>query len=185
MANRRSHRKRPRNGGRSPGKGSAEDVAVIRGDFADYLRARNYAPFTMEQCQRHLTRIVDWLREHPNQPALNELTRRMVPRLLAQVLPGRSSETRINYRKAVFHWLRFKGRYSEPVARPWAPWLGDYLQFLRTQQGVGQATLELNEASAKAFMEWQFDTSRANWSLVQPTDIWRFARRYVRGVQNS
>src|ERR1019366_5663869 len=87
MANRHSHRKKLRIGGRSPGKGSAEDVAAICGDFDDYLRARNYAPFTVEHCQRHFMRIADWLREHPNQPALNELTRPMVPRLLAQVLP--------------------------------------------------------------------------------------------------
>jgi integrase/recombinase XerD len=183
MANRRSDCKKPRIGGRSPGKGSAKDVTVICGNFADYLRARNYAPFTVEHCQRHLMRIADWLREHPNQPALNELTRRMVPRLLAQVLLGRSPETRMNYRKAVLHWLRFAGRYSGPVTRPWAPWPSDYLQFLSRHQGVGQATRELNEASAKAFMEWQFGTARANWSRVQPTDIWRFASRYVRGVK--
>jgi len=183
MANRSSHRKKPRSGGQSPDKGSAKDVAAICGDFADYLRARNYAPFTVEHCQRHLMRIADWLREHPNQLALNELTRRVVPRLLTQVLPGRSPETRMNYRKAVLHWLRFTGRYSGPVTRPWAPWLSDYLQFLRTHQGVGQATLELNEASTKAFMEWQFGAGRANWSRVQPTDIWRFARHYVRGVK--
>ena len=118
MANRRSHRKKPRIRGRSLGKGSAADGAVIRGDFADYLRARNYAPLIVEHCQRLLTRIADWLREHPNQPAMSELTRRVVPRLLTQVLPGRSPETRMNYRKAVMHWLRFRGRYSGPVNRP-------------------------------------------------------------------
>ena len=175
MANRFSHRKTPRSGGRSLGKRSAEDAAVSRGEFTDYLRARNYAPLTVEHCQRLLTRIADWLRDHPNQPTLKELTRRMVPRLLRQALPGRSLETRRNYRKAVLHWLRFKGRYSEPVTHPWAPWLSDYLQFLSTHQGVGQATLELNEASAKAFLEWQFGTGQANWSQVEPTDIWSFA----------
>ena len=183
MANRRSHRRNPRRRSRALEKGLAENVALIQGDFADYLRARHYAPFTVEHCQRHLRRIADWLREHPNQRALNELTRPMVPRLLAQVLPGRSPETRMNYRKALFHWLRFQGRYAVPVTRPWAPWLSDYLQFLGTHQGVGQATLELNEASAKAFLEWQFGAGRANWSRVQVTDIWSFATRYVRGVK--
>jgi hypothetical protein len=183
MANKRSHRSKPRSGSGPSGKNSAEDVAIIRGDFADYLRARHYAPLTIERCQRHLTRIAEWLRKHPKQPALNGLTRSMVPRLLVQVLPGRSLETRMNCRKAVFHWLRFKGRFSELVTRPWAPWLRDYLQFLPTHQGVGRATLELNEACAKAFREWQFGTGRANWSRVQPTDIWRFASRYVRGVK--
>jgi integrase/recombinase XerD len=183
MANRRSHCRDARIRSRSLGKRSAADEAISGGDFADYLRARNYAPFTIEHCQSHLTRIANWLREHPNQPALDELTRQMVPRLLAQVLPGRSPETRMNYRKAVFHWLRFKGRYSTPVAHPWAQWLSDYLQFLRTHRGVGRATLELSEASVKAFMGWQFGTGRASWSRVRPTDIWSFASRYVRGVK--
>jgi site-specific recombinase XerD len=90
--------------------------------------------------------------------------------------------TRINYRKALFHWLRFKGRHSEPVARAWAPWLTDYLQFLRTHQGVSQSTVDLSEANAKAFLEWQFGAGRANWSRVRPADIWTFSRRQVRGV---
>ena len=88
----------------------------------------------------------------------------------------------MNYRKAVFHWLRFKGRYAEPVSRPWASWLTDYLQFLRTHQGVSQSTLDLNEANTKAFMEWQFGAGQADWSRLKPTDIWSFARHYVRGV---
>jgi site-specific recombinase XerD len=89
----------------------------------------------------------------------------------------------MKYRKAVFHWLRFQGRYSAPVTCPWAPWLSDYLQFLRTHQGVSRSTLERNEASAKAFLEWQFGAGRAKWSRVQPADIWRFASHYVRGVK--
>jgi integrase len=32
-------------------------------------------------------------------------------------------------------------------------------------------------------MEWQFGTAQANWSQVQPTDIWSFARHHVRGVK--
>jgi site-specific recombinase XerD len=158
-------------------------VALIQGDFAAYLRARHFAPFSIEHYQRRLIRVASWLRHHPRHPALHELSRRMVPRLLAQILPRRNRETSTNYRKVVFHWLRFKGRYSEPVLRPWAPWLSDYIQFLRTHQGVSQATLDLNEANTKAFMEWQFGPGRADWSAVQPADIWSFARRHVCGVK--
>jgi hypothetical protein len=48
---------------------------------------------------------------------------------------------------------------------------------------VSRSTLELNEASAKAFLEWLFGAGRAKWSRVQPTDIWGFASHYVRGVK--
>ncbi len=183
MANTRLHRSPPCTESRSLGKKSEEDLTVIRGEFVDYLRDRHYAPLTVDRCQCCLARVADWLREHPKQPALNELTRPIVPRLLVRVLPGRSLETRMNYRKAVFHWLRFRGRHSGLVTRPWAPWLSDYLQFLRTHRGVGRATLELSEAGAKAFMEGQFGTGRADWSRVRPSNIWRFAGRYVRGVK--
>ncbi len=164
-------------------RGLAKDVLVIRGDFSNYLRARNYSRLTIGHYQRHLIRIACWLREHPHHPPLRELSRRIVPRLLVQVLPRLAARTRWNYRAAVIHWLRFNGHYSEPVDRPWAPWLRDYLQFLRAHRGVGQSTLDLNETNAKAFMEWQFGTDQANWSQVQPTDIWSFARHQVRGVK--
>ena len=182
MADKCFHCTGPRLGSRLRSKGLAEDVAVIHGEFADYLRARHYAQFTVDQYQRRLVWVASWLREHCRRPTLHELTRRMVPHLLAKVFPRRSPETRINYRKAVLHWLRFKGRYSEPVSRPWASWLTDYLQFLRTHQGVSQSTLELNEANTKAFLEWQFGAGQADWSRLKPTDIWSFARHYVRGI---
>ena len=182
MAIKRFHQSGSRAEDRLLSKGLAEDVTVIHSDFADYLRARHYAPLTVDHYQRRLVHVACWLREHPRHPALRDLTRRIVPHLLAQVLPRRSPETRMNYRKAVFHWLRFKGRYAEPVSRPWASWLTDYLQFLRTHQGVSQSTLDLNEANTKAFMEWQFGAGQADWSLLKPTDIWSFARHYVRGV---
>jgi site-specific recombinase XerD len=169
--------------GRHSSKGLADDLAIMHGDFADYLRSRHYAPRTVEHYKRHMVRVACWLRDHPRYPALEELTRPIVARLLAHVLPHGSLETRMNYRKAMFHWLRFRGRYARPIARPWAPWLSDYLQFLRTHQGVSQSTLDLNRDNAVAFMEWQFGNDRAKWSRVQPADIWRFARHYVRGVK--
>lgn len=113
---------------RLPSEGLARDIASIRDGFADYLRTRHYAPSTVEHYQRHLVRVACWLRDHPRHPALEALTRPIVARLLAHVLPQGSLETRMNYRKAVFHWLRFRARYARPIARPWAPWLHDYLQ---------------------------------------------------------
>jgi integrase/recombinase XerD len=32
-------------------------------------------------------------------------------------------------------------------------------------------------------LEWQFGNGRAQWSRVRPTDIWRFAHHYVRGIK--
>ena len=183
MANKNFHRAEPRGRSQLRRDELTKDVAVICGDFSNYLRARNYGRLTIGQYQRYLIRIAGWLREHPHHSALRELTCRMVPRLLVRVLPRLAPSTRTNYRAAAIHWVRFNGRYSEPVDRPWAPWLRDYLQFLRTHRGVGQSTLDRSEANAKAFMEWQFGTGPAHWSQVQPTDIWSFAGHHVRGVK--
>ena len=87
MAIKRFHQSGPRTEDRLLSKGLAEDVAVIHSDFADYLRARHYAPLTVDHYQRRLVHVACWLREHPRHPALRELTRRIVPHLLAQVLP--------------------------------------------------------------------------------------------------
>ena len=163
----------------------AKDVAVIDGQFGAYLRCLGEAPITVEQYQRKLICVAAWLREHLSHPSLNEFTRSQVPGLLTRILPHRSPVTRVKYRHALFHWLRFQGRYMEPIREGWGPWLSDHLQFLRTHQGVSRSTLELNEANTKAFLKWQFGTGRAQWSQVRPSDIWDFARRHVRGVKPS
>jgi site-specific recombinase XerD len=142
-----------------------------------------YAAPSIERHQCNLVRIAVWLRNHPNQPALSKLTPRIVPCLLARVLPTRHRATKMACRTALFHWLKFQGRDREPVTYPWGRWLRDYLDFLRTHQGVGRATLELNEARARDFLKWQFGKGPVEWSRVRPTDIWRFAHLYVRGIK--
>jgi hypothetical protein len=82
MAKHQLHRREPLSGGQ-PSKGLTRDVAVIHSEFTDYLRARRYAEATIERYRRHLVRIADWLHQHKHRGTLAELTRRMVPRLLA------------------------------------------------------------------------------------------------------
>jgi hypothetical protein len=85
------------------------------------------------------------------------LTRQMLDRLLTDLQTGRTHKTVLGYRKPLRHWLRFQGRLKKPP-RPaaWQPWLQDYLEFLRTHRGVGQATLEHAEADVRTFLRWQF-----------------------------
>src|SRR5271168_81920 len=83
----------------------AEDVALIRGDFADYLRGLGLSPLTVELYLRRLTLVAHWLHEHSHRLPLSKLTRRAVSKLLNDCLEGRGFETVINYRKALFHWL--------------------------------------------------------------------------------
>ena len=86
----------------------AADVALIRGGFADYLRGLGFSTFTIEHYLRRLVRVAHWLHEHPRRLPLSKLTHRAVPNVLNDCLKGRCFEMVINYRKAVFHWLRRK-----------------------------------------------------------------------------
>jgi len=177
------HRKR-RRFAKSPLKGTPpEDVKVVQGQFTEYLRSRHFSPLTIEHHQRRLVYLAFWLSKHRHYPSLGRLTRRKIPRLLAHALAGRTAQTRINYWKAVLHWVRFNGGALEPIVRPWASWVTDYLEFLRTHRGVGPSSLDHSERNARAFMDWQFGNGKADWSTVRPTHIWSFACRHVRGVK--
>jgi integrase/recombinase XerD len=177
----RSRLRRPRE--KEPKELTAQ-VATIRGGFAEYLRGLGYASITIDHYQRHLSFVAGWLEKHPKRGSLDELSRGIVLCLLHDILPGRRPETLINYRKAVFHWLRFQGRYTEPIrAAPWLSWLNDYLHFLTTHRGVGPATIEPSVVTVRAFLDWQFGNSRVSWTRVQAGDIWRFASHHVRGLK--
>jgi site-specific recombinase XerD len=108
----------------------------------------------------------------------------MLDRLLTDLQTGRTHKTVLGYRKPLRHWLRFQGRLKKPP-RPaaWQPWLQDYLEFLRTHRGVGQATLEHAEADVRTFLRWQFGCGPADWSQVATTDLWAFAEYIARGVK--
>jgi hypothetical protein len=162
----------------------AENVALIRGGFADYLRGLGFSAFTVELYLRRLMLVAHWLHEHPHRLPLNKLTRRAVANLLKDCLEGRCSETVINYRKALLHWLRFQSRYAKPAKGAlWQLWVEEYADFLRTHRGVGSTTIEHSAASAQAFLRWQFGRNRADWSRVHASDIWAFARHFSTGVK--
>ena len=157
------------------------DVADILGGFTGYLHDLGYAALTIEHYRRRLLAVAAWLQRHRRHCGLRQLTRRLIPHLLQDVLPGRSPDTLTAYRKVLHHWLRFQGRYATPHrAARWQPWLDDYRDFLQTHRGVGPCTLEPAEASVQAFLEWQFGHGPADWARLRPPDIWRFAQHQVR-----
>ena len=162
----------------------AEDVALIRGGFADYLRDLGFSAFTIEHYLRRLVRVAHWLREHPRRLPLSKLTRRAVSNLLKDCLEGRSFETVINYRKTLFHWLRFQARHEKPAKMAlWQSWVEEYVEFLKTHRGVGSTTIEHSVANAQAFLRWQFGREHADWSQVHASDIWAFAQHRSTGVK--
>jgi site-specific recombinase XerD len=167
-----------------PGTRFAEDAALVRGGFADYLRRLGLSPLTVDLYLRRLMLIAHWLHEHPHRLPLSKLTRRAIPNLLNDCLEGRGFETFINYRKALNHWLRFQARFAKQAnGAPWQSWVEDYANFLRTHRGVGSTTIEHSVANAQAFLRWQFGRAKADWSRVHKSDIWAFAQHHSTGVK--
>ena len=152
--------------------------------FGAYLKEQGYAAFTVKRYLQRVAFVADWLRSHRPKQHLDKLTRRHIPTLLRECLAGRSNQTGFQYRKALFRWLRYRGRFIEPPRRTkWRPWIDDYLDFLRTHRGVGLSTIEQSATDVEAFLRWQFGRSVPEWSLVTPEDIRTFALRRVRGVK--
>jgi len=164
-----------------------QDSALIRDDFGVYLRALGYSPYTIAFNQRRLLRLANWLGEHCRRPRMTQITRKGVPHLLNRFLPGRRPNTLVCFRKPLFHWLRFQGRFTQPTpAVGWQRWLDDYLDFLRSHRGVASyTTTQRAQDNVSALLKALFGDCKANWTWVQPADMWRFARRHTRGVSPS
>jgi len=56
----------------------AEDVALIRGGFADYLRGLGFSAFTVEHYLRRLMCVAHWLHERRRRLALSKLTKKQL-----------------------------------------------------------------------------------------------------------
>ena len=169
---------------RKPLKVVPQEAKLIRVDFGDYLSGLSYAPYTIEYYQRRLLRLAGWLCEHHGRPRMRQLTREEVPRLLARFLRGCRPETLACFRRPLFQWLRFQGRYTPPAPRVlWRRWLDDYLDFMRIHRGVGHTMVQRAQTNVSAFLRTLFGCGKANWAEIKPADIWRFAHKHVRGAK--
>jgi integrase/recombinase XerD len=88
----------------------------------------------------------------------------------------------IGYRKALFHWLKFQGRFRlRARPSPWHLFVDEYVQYLRVHRGVGASALEHGEREARSFLSWRFQEHAPNWKQVRAKDIWAYAQHRVRG----
>lgn len=156
------------------------DLATIRGEFMGYLRARGYADATLEAYERWLSQAARWL--HESGKDLSSIFREEIWGFLAQHMSGHSVLTMRCYRKVLFHWLKFQGRFRM-CARPspWWPLVEAYVQYLRDDRGVAASTVEHGERAAQSFLSWRFHEHAPNWKEVRTTDIWAYAHQHIRG----
>jgi len=156
------------------------DLATIRGDFTGYLRERGYADATIEAYQRWLSQAARWLQESGKD--LSSIFRDEIWGFLTEHMRSRSILTMCNYRKVLFHWLKFQDRFRAcKRPPPWWPLVEGYVQYLRDDRGVGASALEHGEREAQSLLSWCFQAKAPDWKAVRAKDIWAYARQHIRG----
>ena len=155
-------------------------LATIHGEFAEHLRARGYAEATIESYQRLISHAARLL--HESGKDLSCIFREEIWGFLTQHMRGRSFCTMCSYRKALFHWLKFQGRFRLCARSfPWRPLVDEYVQYLRIHRGLGVSALERGEREAQRFLSWRFRKRTPDWQRVRATDIWSYVQHRVRG----
>ena len=124
---------------KGPAKRLEADLDLIDGGFADYLRQRHASAFTIAHYCRFLRRVAKYLAKRGHSAAT--LPRRDVPRIMRGCLPGWKAASRRTRQSGLLQWLRFTGRFHEPIRRArWQRWLDAYEHFLRFDRALADCT---------------------------------------------
>lgn len=150
------------------------DHGRIDGEFTDYLRSRHASEFTIALYRRFLHRVAEFLARHHRRVA--NLRRRDVPWVMRGCLPGWKFASRRPRRSGLHQWLKFIGRFHDPIPRArWQPWLDAYAHFLQFDRALADCTRAAALRVVGQYLAWQFRDRPHRWSAVQPEDLRRYA----------
>ena len=150
------------------------DLDLIDGGFTDYLRQRHTAAFTIARYCRFLRKVARYLARQGR--CAVRLPRRDVPQVMRGCLPGWKASSRRTQQSGLLQWLRFTGRFHEPVRRArWQSWLNDYEHFLRFDRALADCTRAAALRVLNRYLSWQFRGRPLCWDTVQAEDLRRYA----------
>ncbi len=159
---------------KGPARRLNADLGLIDGGFTNYLRQRHTADFTIALYCRFLRKVTRYLARRGRCAAM--LRRRDVPRIMRGCLPGWKVRSRRTRQSGLLQWLRFIGRFREPVPRQrWQAWLDDYDHFLRVDRALAACTREAARRVLNHYLSWQFSGRPLRWEAVQAEDLRRYA----------
>jgi site-specific recombinase XerD len=99
-----------------------------------------------------------------------------VPQVMRGCLPGWKVTSRRTRRSGLLQWLRFTGRFREPVPRPRRQrWLDAYEHFLRVDRALADCTRAASLRVLNHYLSWQFRNRPLRWNAVQADDVRRYA----------
>lgn len=159
---------------KGPSRRLTSDLELIDGGFTDYLRQRHMADFTIALYRRFLRKVA-WFLARRGRCAV-KLRRRDVPWVMRKCLPGWKPASRRTRQSGLLRWLRFTGRFREPVPRArWQRWLDAYDDFLRVDRALAECTRSAARRVLSRYLSWQFRGRVLNWKCVQPDDLRNYA----------
>jgi integrase/recombinase XerD len=159
---------------KSPERRLNADLDLIDGGFTNYLRQRHAADFTVALYCRFLRRVARYLAQRGRCAAT--LRRRDVPQVMRGCLPGWKVTSRRTRRSGLLQWLRFTGRFREPVpGQRWQGWLDGYEHFLRVDRALADCTRAASVRVLNHYLSWQFCNRPLRWNAVRADDLRRYA----------
>ena len=150
------------------------DLNRIAGGFTNHLRHRHTAAFTIAFYCRFLRKVARYLARRGRCAAM--LRRHDVPQIMRGCLPDWKAISRKSRQSGLLQWLRFIGRFHEPVPRTrWQKWLDAYEHFLRVDRALADCTRSAARRVLDRYLSWQFRGRPLKWNSVSAEDLRRYA----------
>ena len=154
--------------------GLEEDLNLIRGDFADYLRDSHHADFTTHFYCGFLCRMAKFLARSGT--SVRDLKRVDAARVVRACLPGWTAVSRRTRLIALHSWLKFRGQFEVPPLRtPWLRIFEAYAQFMQSHRGLVPSTRAQHTRMASVYLQWQCRHTGTNLGKIRPDHILRYA----------
>jgi len=154
--------------------GLEEDLTLIRGDFADYLRDSHHADFTTHFYCGFLCRLAKFLARSGT--SVRDLKRVDAASVVQACLSGWKAVTRRTRLVALHSWLKFRGQFEVPPLRtPWLQLFEAYAQFMQSHRGLAPSTRAQRTRMASAYLQWQRCHTGTNLGKIRPNHILRYA----------
>ena len=134
--------------------GLEEDLILIRGGFADYLRGRHHAEFTTHSYCGFLCRMAKFLSRSGT--SVRDLKRADAARVVQAYLPEWKPVSRRTRLGALHSWLKFRGQFEVPPLRtPWLRFVEAYAQFMQSHRALVPSTRSQRTRMASVYLQWQ------------------------------
>lgn len=159
--------------------GLEEDLTLIKGDFAAYLRDSHHADFTIRFYCGFLCRMAKFLTRSGT--SVRDLKRADAARVVQACLPGWKAVSRRTRLAALHSWLKFRGQFKmQPPRTSWLRFVEAYAQFMQSHRGLVPSTRAQRTRMASAYLEWQCRKTGTNLGKIRPDHILRYAEHCAR-----